>query len=70
MLRHLAENTALPVPAVHHADDRLLAMDFVATSGAVTPAVEEHAAELVAALHGIGAAAYGFPRRTVKRLAG
>nr|WP_207462736.1 fructosamine kinase family protein [Azospirillum sp. SYSU D00513] len=64
MLRHLAAASALPVPAVHHADDRLLVMDHVETSGGITASVEEHATELVAALHGIGAPAYGFPRPT------
>lgn len=65
MLRHLAERSALPVPAVHHADDRLLVMDRIDAGGGITPAVEEHAAELVAALHGVTADRYGFPRDTL-----
>ena len=65
MLRHLAAHAALPVPAVHAADDRLLVMDFIETSGGITPAAEEQAAELIAALHGIGAPRYGFPRDTL-----
>ncbi|WP_156927164.1 fructosamine kinase family protein [Azospirillum halopraeferens] len=65
MLRHLAARTALPVPAVHHADDTLLVMDHVDGGDSVTPAAEEHAAELVAALHGVTADRYGFPRDTV-----
>ena len=65
MLRYLAANSSLPVPAVHVADDRLLVMDHIATDGGITARVEEHAAELVAALHGIGADVYGFPRDTL-----
>jgi len=64
MLRYLAAHGALPVPAVHHGDDGLLLMDFVETGGAITPAAEEHAAELVAALHAVTAPRYGFPRST------
>ncbi|WP_431854648.1 fructosamine kinase family protein [Azospirillum sp.] len=64
MLRHLAAHSRLPVPAVHHGDDRLLLMDFVEGGDAITPQAEEHAAELIAALHGIAAPRYGFPRST------
>lgn len=64
MLRHLAAASRLPVPAVHHGDDTLLLMDFVETSGAIDGAVEEHAAELLADLHGIAAPCYGFARPT------
>ncbi|HYG89723.1 MAG TPA: fructosamine kinase family protein [Azospirillum sp.] len=64
MLRYLAEHSRLPVPAVHHSDDRLLLMDFVDAGGSITPQAEEHAAELVADLHSITAARYGFARST------
>lgn len=64
MLRHLAAHSRLPVPAVHHADDRLLLMDFVEGGDTITPQAEEHAAELVADLHGPAAPRYGFPRST------
>ncbi|HEY0833982.1 MAG TPA: fructosamine kinase family protein [Azospirillum sp.] len=64
MLRHLAEHARLPVPAVHHSDDTLLLMDFIEGGGPLTAAAEEHAAELVAGLHGITAPRYGFARGT------
>ncbi|WP_037451298.1 fructosamine kinase family protein [Skermanella stibiiresistens] len=66
MLRHLADHSSLPVPELFHADDRLLVMSHVAADGGgLTTAAQEHAAELVAALHGIGAERYGFPYDTV-----
>ena len=52
MLGELARHSALPVPAVHVAEPDLLAMDFIETDGGgITPQVERHAAELIAALH-------------------
>jgi len=52
MLGELARLSALPVPAVHVALPDLLAMDFIETDGgSITPSVERHAAELIAALH-------------------
>lgn len=65
MLRYLAERSELPVPAVHYCDDRLLLMDLVETVGAMSGSVEEHAADLIATLHGIEAPLYGFPRPTM-----
>ena len=65
MLRYLQRHSRLPVPAVLHADDRLLVIDYVATSGGITPAVERHAAELLAALHQVTAPAYGLERDTL-----
>lgn len=64
MLRYLAERTALPVPFVYAVSDALLLMDFVPTSGGFTTSVEEHAADLLADLHGIPASRYGFPHPT------
>ncbi len=65
MLRYLRGHSRLPVPAVLHADDSLLVIDYVATSGGITPAVERHAAELLAALHQVTAPAYGLERDTL-----
>jgi len=65
MLRYLAEHSRLPVPAVHYGDDALLLMDHVEGGGTLTAAAEEHAAELVAELHGIKAPRYGFARDTL-----
>lgn len=69
MLDHLARRSPLPVPRLHHAGDRLLVMDHVETAGGAGDAgagrrAQEHAAELVAALHGVAAPRYGFMRDT------
>lgn len=64
MLDHLRRHGGVPVPTVHHAQDRLLVMDFV-DGGPPTPAAETHAAELIAALHAVGADRYGFERDTL-----
>ncbi|MBC7952803.1 MAG: fructosamine kinase family protein [Rhodospirillaceae bacterium] len=65
MLRFLASHTMLPVPHVIHADSQLLLMDYVEAGGAVTPAAETHAAELLAALHGHTWHSFGAERDTV-----
>lgn len=59
-LRYLADITRLPVPAVIHADQRVLIMTWIETAGGLTPAAQEHAAELLADLHGVTAKACGF----------
>jgi fructosamine-3-kinase len=64
MLRYLKEKSGLPVPEVHHSSGTLLLMDFV-EGGAEIPAAEGHAAELIAALHGVTADAYGHERDTL-----
>jgi len=63
MLRRLAE-AGLPVPAVLLDDDDLLAMEFVEAGGAIDGSAQEHAAELLAALHGQPAPAFGYDRDT------
>ena len=65
MLDYLGRQTDLPVPEVLHADDRLLLLEFVATSGGLDAAAERHAAGLLAALHGLTAPAFGFDWATV-----
>ena len=55
----------LPVPAVLHAADDLLAMDYVETSGSLDDSAQAHAAELLAALHGRAAPAFGLDRDTL-----
>ena len=65
MLRYLADNTALPVPAVLHEGDGLLLIDYVETAGGLSASAEAHAAELLAALHDRSAEAFGFERDTV-----
>ena len=66
MLGELRRLSALPVPQVHFADADLLVMDFIETDGsAITPAVEHHAAELIAALHATPRASFGYVRDTL-----
>ena len=65
MLDYLARESALPVPAVLHADDGFLVIDYIETSGGLDAGAEAHAAELLAALHAITAPAFGFERDTL-----
>jgi fructosamine-3-kinase len=64
MLRYLREKSELPVPEVYHSSGALLLMEFVAGGGEPSRA-QAHAAELLAALHGVSAAAYGHERDTL-----
>jgi len=59
MLRYLAENSRLPVPAVLHADDRLLLMAFIPSGGGLNSKSQAHAAELLADLHNVTADRFG-----------
>ena len=66
MLGELARHSTLPVPAVHVAVPDLLAMDFIETDGGgITPHVERHAAELIAALHATPRPSFGYERDTL-----
>ena len=65
MLRYLREKTGLPVPDVFHGSKTLLLMEFVEGMGHFSGAAEHHAAELLAALHGITADGYGHERDTL-----
>lgn len=66
MLRELARHSELPVPAVHVAEPDLLIMDYLETDGSgITPQVERHAAELIAALHATPRAVFGYERDTL-----
>jgi fructosamine-3-kinase len=60
MLRHLAAHSRLPVPELFHADDSLLVMSWIEGDGGLTAPAQEHAAELIAGLHDVGAERYGF----------
>ena len=63
MLEALAPH--LPVPAVLHAAPDLLVMEFLEGSSDFSPGAERHAAELVAALHEVGADRCGFDHDTL-----
>lgn len=65
MLAYLAERTALPVPRLLHADDDLLLMDYIPAGGALDDAAQAHAADSLAALHGLAADAFGLERDTL-----
>lgn len=65
MLRYLRESSELPVPEVYHGSETLLLMEFVEGASTFSEAAERHAAELLAALHGITADAYGHERDTL-----
>lgn len=65
MLRYLAAHSRLPVPTVLLDDDSLLVMAFVDGRDGLDSRAGGHAAELLAALHGITAPAFGLERPTV-----
>jgi fructosamine-3-kinase len=65
MLDYLARTRTVPVPGVILAEPGLLVMDYVETSGRLDAAAQEHAADLLAALHGVTADAYGHERDTL-----
>lgn len=65
MLRYLAEHSDLPVPAVLHESPRLLVMEFMPGHSHFSPAAEQHAAELLAALHHQTALHFGLEQDTL-----
>ena len=65
MLRYLAVHSALPVPEVLHAEDRLLVMSWIDGGDGIGAAAQADAAELLAALHGVAAERFGFERPTL-----
>jgi fructosamine-3-kinase len=65
MLRYLAENSRLPVPSVLFAADRLLILEQLPGNSQFGWDAQRHAAELLADLHDISAAAYGLDQDTL-----
>lgn len=65
MLQYLAERSRLPVPEVLLAEPDLLVMAQLRNTHSLGETSEAHAAELLADLHGIGGAAYGFEYDTL-----
>jgi fructosamine-3-kinase len=66
MLGELARLSDLPVPAVHLSEPDLLVMDYIDNDGGgITPEVERHAAELIAALHAAPRHSFGYERDTL-----
>jgi fructosamine-3-kinase len=65
MLTYLAEQSALPVPAVWHSTPNLLLMSYISGQSHFSPTAEAHAADLLAQLHDITAPHYGLERDTL-----
>ena len=65
MLKYLRDPGGLPVPDVLHADDELLLMSRIETAGGLSSGAQAEAADLLAALHGVTGASFGFDRATV-----
>lgn len=66
MLEELARSAEIPVPAVIHASEKLLVMDWIDNEGSPSTADHErHAGELIAQLHGHSSDRYGYSRDTV-----
>lgn len=65
MLRYLRSKSALPVPTVHYSNDHVILMEYVSTDYSADDRAHRHAAEVLAALHGITGPSYGFERDTL-----
>ena len=65
MLRYLAQQSELPVPAVWHSTPQLLLMDYLPGESHFSAPAQRHAAELLASLHTISAPHYGLERDTL-----
>jgi len=65
MLRYLAEHSNLPVPTVVHDSDHLLLLELLPGSSRFSSSAQGHAAELLAALHGVTAPHYGLAEDTL-----
>jgi len=60
MLDYLARHSRLPVPAVVYCSKAVLLMEFLEGESHFPVAAQQHAAELLADLHGISASHFGF----------
>ncbi len=65
MLQYLVDHSRLPVPAVRYAAPDLLVMEFIEGESTFNANAEEHAAELLADLHGCRADQFGLQRDTL-----
>ncbi|GMQ79171.1 MAG: fructosamine kinase family protein [Anaerolineae bacterium] len=65
MLGYLREASQLPVPEVILCADGLLLLEFIQGESRFSTRAEEHAAELLAALHNIPGPTYGFEADTL-----
>lgn len=65
MLRHLAEVSDLPVPAVHHAEPGLLVMAYLESGGGLGPAAQADCGRHIARLHRVAGERFGLDYATV-----
>ncbi len=65
MLGVLRDRSTLPVPHVLHVSEKLLAIEFIEGQSRFSAGAERHAAELLAALHGVTTARPGLERDTL-----
>ena len=65
MLGYLREHSDLPVPTVLHSEDTLLLMEYIEGDSRFGATAQQHAAELMAGLHNIGAAQFGLEQDTL-----
>jgi len=65
MLETLRARSRLPVPTIIHATDTLLLMEYIEGGDEINEAAQEHAAELLADLHGVTAPQFGLERDTL-----
>lgn len=65
MLRHLAQVSDLPLPPLIHSASDLLVLGFVEGSSDLDEGAQEHAAELLAALHGVTWTHFGHRQDTL-----
>ncbi len=65
MLETLRKRSALPVPRVLSAEPDLLVIEYINNDGQLDHAVERHAADLLAGLHGVAGESFGFAQDTL-----
>ncbi len=65
MLRYLAENSELPVPAVLHSEPGFLLMSYLPGRNTFSGGAQEDAADILAALHDVSSTRFGLERDTL-----
>ncbi|MFW5940426.1 MAG: fructosamine kinase family protein [Chloroflexota bacterium] len=65
MLQYLQQHSNLPVPQVYLAEPDLLVMEFLPGDSRFSAGAQEHAAELLAALHDVSSDRFGLERSTL-----
>ena len=65
MLNYLRQKSKLPVPRVLYSNAHIIIMEYMPAGGLIDHTAQRHAAEILAALHGISHDSYGFEQSTV-----